>query len=89
VNVEVIRCHIHVTHSNQRRTHINTNGTALIRMIIFVVIAHVAHISRRPSRCLQVLHTLAELARIRCLLLWLSLMRQIRFVVIGSRQLTL
>jgi hypothetical protein len=89
MNVEVIRRHIHVTHGNQRRAHINTNGAALIRVIVFVIVAHVADISRRSSCSLQVLYTLAELARIRRLLLWLSLVRQVRFVVIGRCQLTL
>ena len=58
-------------------------------MVVLVVLAHVAHISRRPCRRLQVLDTLAELARIGRLLLRLTLVRQIRLIVISRRQLAL
>ena len=82
VNIKVIRSHVHIAHSNQRCAHVESDGTTLIRMIIFIIIAYIADIGGRPCRCLQVLDTLAEFAGIGRLLLWLTLMGQIRLIIV-------
>jgi hypothetical protein len=51
-------------------------------MIIFIIITYIADIGGRPCRCLQVLDTLAEFAGIGRLLLWLTLMGQIRLIIV-------
>lgn len=83
VNVEVVGCHVHVADRNQRGTHINANSTALVSMVILVVVANVADVGWSSSSCLQILHALAKLGWIWCLLLRLSLVGQIRFIAIA------
>lgn len=89
VDPEVVRCHVHVPHRHQRTAHVYANGRRLVRVVIIVVVAHVANVCRGARGSLQILHTMYVFARVRCLLLLLPLVRQVRFVTACSRQFAL
>lgn len=89
MNVKVIGSHVHVADGDERCAHVYADHTALVPVIVLVVVAHVADVGGSPRSSLQILNTLAKLARVRRLLLRLSLMRQVRLIVVVRCQLAL
>lgn len=87
VDTKIIRCHVHVSNSHERAAHVY-HGRALICMIV-VIIAHITNVGRCSCARLKILHTLDILARIRCLLFLLALVRQIRLIPTRCSQFAL
>lgn len=89
VDTEVIWRHVHISDCHERAAHIDTDGRALVRMIIVVIIAHFADVRGSTSARWQILHALYVFARVRGLLLVLGLMARVGFAATRSSELAL